>query len=279
MKTLNVIFILFSTCFSAISFAQTKTEQGFYGFKLHGKVRTDYGIPIPGAEIVVESKFEYRKIKTNDKGEFEALLPLTIYRIGVNEWRGKLNYPEKDAWFDKDCASYIREGKRAGFRMVEGQSATINFVLPEAECTAVTSREQFVENYGMFGVPSHSGEIARARYETIFYPTTEFRENLDLVIQFGQRLEKENTIVYKSAIGYRYFTFILSDFEFERPFPGVIVTYDFYSIYMNEAKFDGKKKELYGKGNIVVEDGNKRYKVNEVRINLAGIKPEIKLVK
>lgn len=266
--------LMLSIAINLTFFMMVAAQKETVSSELNGRITTDYGVPIPNVEILLESEYEFYKFRTDENGRYKINISPGVYRVNIGQWSGKLDYPLKERKYRNDCHSYFRPSQRAGFQLNKGQAAEINFILPEAECSNNGDRKEDSVDYGVFSVPevdprkptdAEFGTV-RSRFETLFYPRREFQNIPDLMIQFGVRTETDDKIIYKPVFGFRHFEFEMPDFDFEQPFPGVIVTYDLYTIYMNEAKFDKRRKELYGKGKIVVEDGTKRFKVKEVMI-------------
>ncbi len=242
LKILNLFALVLLFCL--LSSAQSLINKA----DLHGQVVSDYGLPIPNAELVFESRAEYIKIKTDEHGKYTIKLYPHTYYVRINEWRGKLNYP-KDS--DKEYLignSYFRPMQRARFQLDKGQITEMNFVLAEVERSLV-NEDVNVSNgdYEIFSVPTHNDGNTRPRYETLLFAKNEFnntrdnRDDLDLMIQFSTRIEKGNTIKYLPANGYRFLDFHNPKYKEGEFFPGVIVTYNLYTIYMKEATFDKNK--------------------------------------
>ena len=243
-----------------------------------GKIINVVGLPIPNAEIVFESEFELHKTRTNSSGLYSLELSSTTYSVSTGAWVGRLAYPKDEPFYDKKCLSYFRESHRANFHLTLGQSLEINFVIPEAEC--ISADDDTVENvgsYGMFANPSDMAREPRTRYETLYFPKDEFRSGLDLVIRFGERKNVNGTVTYGPSSGYRLFTDKSLRYVFGHPFPGVVITYNNFTYYMLEAKFDSKSGRLEAtKGKIIAEDGSKQYTLKQLVIKIRDKKIEIK---
>lgn len=263
----SVTFVLFLTI-QFLLFSTNVEAQDYRLAELHGKVINVVGLPIPNVEIELESDVSYQKIKTDANGNYQLKLHPTFYIIRLNEWIGKLPYPKDEIFYTDDCNSYFRKAYRSAFQLQRGESSEINFVLAEAECVAWNSGDKTSPNLGTMNAPTDIGTNQRTRYDTLFTPKEEFTDTFDLMVQYGHREERNNTITYKPTTGYRFYSDELPSYVFGNPFPGVIVTYNLMTIYMSKATFDKKRRTLTSEGKIIVEDGKKQYEARKVLINI-----------
>ena len=203
---------------------------------LTGTVLDTNNSVIVGATIIVEGRVLKNQINTTtaEDGTYSIQLPVGIYRISVNK------------------AGFCRT-RRADFRL-RTSNTTINFtlvvcpivhslILEDGKYKGETSRNQPPFKEDEFSIDPSSGV-------------------LNLVVQYGERIETEKAIHYKG--------FALSD----RSCFGVVATYDLMTLRADRLLFDRKSLRLRAEGNVVYEMSEKRTNAVLVEVDLHDGEPK-----
>lgn len=195
--------------------AQAVEERSF----LTGTVLDTNNSVIVGATVIVEGRVSKNPISTTtaEDGTYSLQLPAGIYRISV------------------DKAGFCRT-RRADFRL-RTSNTTINFTL--VVCPLVHS---LILEDGKY-----KGEISRNQppFKEDEFSIDSSSVVLNLVIQYGERIETAKAIHYKG--------FALSDRAF-----GVVATYNLMTLRADRLLFDRKSLRLRAEGNVVFEISEKR---------------------
>lgn len=206
---------------------------------LTGTVQDTNNSVIVGATVIVEGRVVKNPISTTtaEDGTYSIQLPVGIYRISVNK------------------AGFCR-ARRADFRL-RTSNTTINFTL--VVCPIVHS---LILEGGQY-----KGEVSRNQPP---FKEDEFSIDpscsLNLVIQYGERIETEK------AIHYTGFAFS------ERAF-GVVATYDLMTLRADRLLFDRKSLRLKAEGNVVFEIGEKRTSAVLAEVELHDGEPRFTLLR
>ena len=204
---------------------------------LTGTVLDTNNSVIVGASVIVEGRVLKNPISTTtaEDGTYSIQLPVGIYRISVNK------------------AGFCRT-RRADLRL-QTSNTTINFTL--VVCPIVHS---LILEDGQY-----KGETARNQppFKEEEFSIEPSSGGLNLVIQYGERIETEKGIYYKG--------FALSD----RACFGVVATYDLMTLRADRLLFDRKSSRLKAEGNIVFEMGEKRTKALLVEVDLHEREPKV----
>jgi len=196
---------------------------------LTGTVLDTNNSVIVGATIIVEGRGPKNPISTTtaEDGTYSIQLSVGIYRISVNK------------------AGFCR-ARRADFRL-RTSNTTIDFTL--VVCPIVHS---LILEDGKY-----KGEISRNQppFKEDEFSIKPSSGSLNLVIQYGERIETEKAIHYKG--------FALSDRVF-----GVVASYDLMTLRADRLLFDRKSLRLRAEGNVVFEMGEKRTKALLVEVDL-----------
>jgi hypothetical protein len=213
---------------------------------------------------VFESKFERFTLKTDENGEYRADIQPTSYRIQVKSWIGKLNYPLGESNQSK-CFSYFRDIQRSGFDIKKGEELRINFVLTESECP-IEDGGRPIGEYGMFGLPTGVGRPTRTRFEIYFAPSYEFGGAKEVVIQYGSRTVKNESISYLPEETFHSFCTTCPGLSSDFPKRFLIITHGAMTFYVPEATFENRSQRIVANGRILVEDGKKKFLIKKLLI-------------
>lgn len=130
--------------------------------------------------------------------------------------------------------------RRSDFFVEAGATILIN-VLPPMRITSVGTG---------VGTGSFVDVAPRPKYQEFKVPGSS-KPEMNLVVQYDQKSERGGVIEYKDGA---------------RPFSGVVVTYNVMTIVADVVRLDKETLRIEARGNVIVEDGKKRERVEQKEI-------------
>jgi hypothetical protein len=191
---------------------------------------------VPNVKVVFEAAGMKREAVTNEEGFYEIELPVGVYRVTTNS----MGF----------CAS-----QRAPFRVRTSSDTLINLTLVVCPLANILKYDE---------AGKYVGEECRYidPFESESFPVTKMSGiQLDLLIRYGKRQEKESILEYQGA-----------KVENGVP-PGVTVSYDVLTIVADKVRFNKQMLMLEAEGRVVVEDGKQHMKLGKIEIDFKAKQP------
>lgn len=225
MTVTTLIFVILLSA-TPLSIQSSKAEA--LG-QVAGIVTDITGARVVHAKIAVEGDGVTYNADTGEEGEYSISLKPGAYRIEV-----------RSIGF---CTA-----RRAPFRIERQTTAKFDFTL--IVCPIVN--RIIIEN------GKYKGETCGPEppfKEEAFPIRSTSKSSLDLMVQYGERMEVNDQIKYE---GYR--TSIA--------YSGVTVTYNLLTIQAERVSFDKKDLALMAEGNVIIQDDKQRIEANAIVVSL-----------
>ena len=191
------------------------------------------------AKVTIEGPNEKRTVITDDDGTYKVELGPGLHRIRVS-------------------AQGFCPVARAAFEVVPSTDVILNFVMVDCalEYALILENDRFTNDVDRFKMPFK---------EESFFLGSQSSPPLNLFVQFGERLESKGVIQYKG--------FKLSG---DRQV-GVTLTYNLLTLHADSVCVDKIAFKIEAAGSVIVENGRRITRGNQVSVKFEGGQPIIQV--
>lgn len=205
--------------------------------------------PLHGATVTLEGEGTKQQVQTDKQGAYEIRVEPGTYHVSV------------------DGPSY-KKTKRAVFRVRKSMIVTIDLELvPRTIVDRIRPPDWKPAKPPIKGVVD--GEEVPFKDKNF----TVAGDPHELMIRYGKWDESGEVFTYEGApVHYEMTT------GEESKFLPVMVTFDFLTIYANKACYDSKTQRLTADGNVIVEDGKHRKRVQHAEVDFSARNPMSTLI-